>query len=186
MTMFIESNLAQLHKNLDLSYLSGEQVKTKEKNNYTEKSSLDFEMPRLMAQARTVFKNLSSYFSLLSPLFLEKGKFLDVGAGPGLLTSLILEEYFPKLKGMALEPSDYMFQFGSVFCSEIDWTQGTVYDMPYETESVDFVFSSFVFMHLSDPQKALSEVFRVLKKGGMFFVLNTDYYNTHGSSPFFF
>lgn len=46
--------------------------------------------------------------------------------------------------------------------------QGSVYELPYADEHFDLVVSFSVFEHLSEYPKALSEVRRVLKPGGVF------------------
>lgn len=38
--------------------------------------------------------------------------------------------------------------------------------LPYEDNSFDEVYSSFIFEHLTNPNFALKEMFRILKKGG--------------------
>ncbi len=46
--------------------------------------------------------------------------------------------------------------------------QGNVYDLPYENEFFDLVVSFSVFEHLKEYDRALSQVVRVLKPGGLF------------------
>ncbi len=52
----------------------------------------------------------------------------------------------------------------------IDIQPGDMYSTPFESNSVDIVISSHVFEHLDDPKKALKEIFRVLKPGGVFII----------------
>jgi SAM-dependent methyltransferase len=46
--------------------------------------------------------------------------------------------------------------------------QGSVYELPYETDSFDLVVSFSMFEHLHEYPKGLSEVARVLRPGGLF------------------
>lgn len=46
--------------------------------------------------------------------------------------------------------------------------QGDVVDMPYKNETFDFVNASELLEHIKEDEKAFSEVFRILKKGGCF------------------
>lgn len=48
--------------------------------------------------------------------------------------------------------------------------QGSVLDIPFENEAFDFVYCNGVIHHTTDPEKAFSELARVLKKGGMLFL----------------
>lgn len=41
-----------------------------------------------------------------------------------------------------------------------------ILDLPFEDESFDIVFCNHVLEHIEDDQKAMSELFRVMKKGG--------------------
>lgn len=80
-------------------------------------------------------------------------KVLDVGAGNGAL----LKSINPKTKtGIDTAPKSYLVQKGD--CSQ----------MEFPDESFDTVFCTDVIEHLSDSTLALclSEVYRVLKKGG--------------------
>jgi ubiquinone/menaquinone biosynthesis C-methylase UbiE len=45
---------------------------------------------------------------------------------------------------------------------------GDAETLPQKSESVDLVISNNVFEHLTDPQKCISEIARVLKSGGLF------------------
>ncbi|MEI8254066.1 MAG: class I SAM-dependent methyltransferase [Deltaproteobacteria bacterium] len=49
-----------------------------------------------------------------------------------------------------------------------DLRQGSVYELPYESGMFDLVLSFSVFEHLHEYDKALGEVSRVLKPGGLF------------------
>lgn len=49
--------------------------------------------------------------------------------------------------------------------SQIDLV-GTAYDIPVEAESFDTVLCTAVLEHLEEPDKAIKETYRVLKKGG--------------------
>jgi demethylmenaquinone methyltransferase/2-methoxy-6-polyprenyl-1,4-benzoquinol methylase len=50
---------------------------------------------------------------------------------------------------------------------EADLRLGDVQDLPYEDGAFDLVMAAHVLEHLADPQRALAEMVRVLKPGGM-------------------
>jgi ubiquinone/menaquinone biosynthesis C-methylase UbiE len=50
-----------------------------------------------------------------------------------------------------------------------DFRIGNAYQLPFGDAEFDFVVSKGVFHHLNDEEKALKEVFRVLKPGGHFY-----------------
>ncbi|MGJ5620706.1 class I SAM-dependent methyltransferase [Sulfitobacter sp. MF3-043] len=51
--------------------------------------------------------------------------------------------------------------------------QADVQSLPYDDQSFDLVMAAHVLEHLSDPRRALKEMIRVLKPGGMVFVCLT-------------
>ncbi|PYG25441.1 demethylmenaquinone methyltransferase/2-methoxy-6-polyprenyl-1,4-benzoquinol methylase [Pelagimonas varians] len=51
--------------------------------------------------------------------------------------------------------------------------QSDVMSLPYEDQSFDVVMAAHVLEHLPDPQRALAEMVRVLKPGGMVFICVT-------------
>ena len=53
--------------------------------------------------------------------------------------------------------------------------QADCYSLPFEDESFDRVFSNALMEHLTDPVRAMREMFRVLKPGGMIGVSSPDW-----------
>lgn len=49
-----------------------------------------------------------------------------------------------------------------------------VYQLPYENNTFDLVIARLVFQHLSKPVDAAKEVYRVLKPGGQFIIVDID------------
>lgn len=54
------------------------------------------------------------------------------------------------------------------------------HNVPFSTNSVDFVYNQAVIEHLYDPQKAVEEMFRCLKPGGLAFVVTPFLQEYHG------
>ncbi|MCP6719473.1 MAG: class I SAM-dependent methyltransferase [Patescibacteria group bacterium] len=57
---------------------------------------------------------------------------------------------------------------------------GNVYNLPFENESIDAIICKAVLQHVYDPKRAVSEIYRVLKKGGKCFVYAPFLYAYHG------
>jgi len=53
---------------------------------------------------------------------------------------------------------------------KIKFIEGNVYNVPFKKNTFEFAIQNGVFHHLKDENKAYKEVFRVLKKGGKFWV----------------
>ncbi len=56
----------------------------------------------------------------------------------------------------------------------VAFSSGNVYELTLPENSFDFVYARFVFQHLENPQLALSNVWKVLKPGGVLCVLDID------------
>lgn len=50
--------------------------------------------------------------------------------------------------------------------TEVDYPEVDMQNLPYENNCFDYVISDQVIEHLENPQKAIDESYRVLKKGG--------------------
>lgn len=97
--------------------------------------------------------------SLLKPLLpvfrkYVKGKLLDAGAGR-LSYRFILMDYCDSYNSVDIDTRS----------GEAD-TIGDIQKLPLKDESFDSVFCTQVLEHVPEPEKAMGEIFRVLKKGG--------------------
>lgn len=111
-------------------------------------------------------------------LGLEKCKnALDVGCGIGHWTKRI----HPFLGGESkITGIDYNAQWikeaKNGESQNISFMEGSAYDLPFPDEIFDFVTCQTLFMHLDQPEKALKEMYRVLKKGGIIFIAEANNY----------
>lgn len=64
--------------------------------------------------------------------------------------------------------------------TNVQFTRGDVFDLPYEPESFDHLFVCFLLEHLSRPVEALVTLQRLIKPGGTVTVIEGD----HGSTYF--
>ena len=95
-----------------------------------------------------------------------KGKnVLDLGCGPGIYAK-ILSKKGAKVKGIDI--SDKEIEIARKDNPKIDFEVGTIEKLPYKNKSFDVVLSALVLEYLDDWTRVLSEVKRVLKKGGFF------------------
>lgn len=51
---------------------------------------------------------------------------------------------------------------------------GDIYNLPFEDKTFDYATSFFTLMFLKEKKRAFSEIKRVLKKGGSFYIWDTD------------
>lgn len=92
---------------------------------------------------------------------------LDAGCGTGQTAAYIYQQYFANVFGLEINPimiekAKNRFQSLQV---PIQLIQGSVEEIPFEDQTFDFILSESVLAFVDKP-KAISEFYRVLKKGG--------------------
>lgn len=126
--------------------------------------------------------NGSLYDLLLSPvetmelsslreelLFCAKGKVLEIGAGTGLNFS-----HYPKdVDIIATDPDDKMLKKARKKAdnNHIKIELADAQNLPFKDCEFDTVVATLVFCSVPDPDRALREVYRVLRPGGSFLLL---------------
>ena len=88
---------------------------------------------------------------------------LDLGSGTGAAFDQLLN-----YETTAIDPDKKMLELNT-FENKV---LGTAENLPFEDNSFDNVFCSFVWRNVSVTNKALEEVYRVLRPGGKFILLD--------------
>jgi len=105
----------------------------------------------------------------LAPL--ESGStIVDLGTGPGIL-SIELHKLLPQAKIIGIDLSSDMLETARRNADETGMSNyetrlGRAEEIPVESNSVNLVVTQSSFHEWEDPQKGLSEIFRVLKPSG--------------------
>jgi SAM-dependent methyltransferase len=94
------------------------------------------------------------------------GRVLDLGAGTGKLTAAIVRCGVPTAAVLAVEPDEGMRAELSRQLPEIATLRGSAEQIPAEDGAVDAVLVGQAF-HWFDPDRALPEIARVLRPGGV-------------------
>ena len=95
----------------------------------------------------------------------EDAQMLDVCCGSGVVGASFKNKV-GKISGLDLTPQ--MIDLAKTRLDEVH--KGTVYDIPFKENSFDVVVTREVLHLLPNPEKPVSEIFRVLKPGGQFIV----------------
>ena len=104
---------------------------------------------------------------------------LDCGCGPGTITQGLARIAAPgKVIGCDLEPG--MVERAASLAEgagldNLSFQVGNILDLPFEDNTFDVVLSCAVTEHLSEPVKAMSELGRVAKQGGVVGITRTDW-----------
>ena len=88
---------------------------------------------------------------------------LDLGSGTGAAYEQLLN-----FETTAIDPDKKMLELNA-FDNKV---LGSAENLPFEDNSFDNVFCSFVWRNISDTNNALNEVYRVLRPGGKFILLD--------------
>ncbi len=146
----------------------------KSENLYIQPLSLKDELPRLAAQTRIVLPEQRSRLAAIEfpP---APADFLDLGAGPGVyVAALSKEPVFAGYRFTALDLAPEMVLFGKLNRPKFRWIQASAYDTAEPAASYDVVQGVFLFVHLMSPDLVLREIARVLKPGGLLYVLDVN------------
>ena len=107
---------------------------------------------------------------------------LDCGCGPGTITLGFAEVVSPgHVTGMDVEESQVEIARSNaetLGLSNATFETSNIYELPYDDNSFDAAFSHGVLEHLSEPIKALQEMRRVLKPGGVIGIRAADWAGT--------
>ena len=140
----------------------------------------EVESRRLNDQANTM-SDLLHYDSVWD----KNSTVLEVGCGIGAQTSIIsTKNQETKFTSIDLSESSLIKAretIDTLGVENVTFRQADVYDLPFDSSSFDHVFVCFVLEHLIDPNAALLEIKRVLKRGGTLTVIEGD----HGSAYFY-
>lgn len=103
---------------------------------------------------------------------------LDLGCGSGM-TSCEIAKTIPSGEVVGVDWSQTILEQAqslkeSESLDNVVFQQGNAYDLNFPVGTFDFVYSRFLFQHLAEPIKALTEIYRVLKPGGRLCVLDVD------------
>ena len=91
---------------------------------------------------------------------------LEVGCGTGVFTREAIIRVGVSGSVTGLDLSESMLTVARETSPGVQFYQGSVIDLPFDDASFDVVTSSFMLMFVPDPEKALSEMLRVLRPGG--------------------
>ncbi|HZP93655.1 MAG TPA: methyltransferase domain-containing protein [Burkholderiales bacterium] len=113
------------------------------------------------------------------PLLSPGMRVLDCGCGPGTITCDIALVVAPG-KVTAVDASASQLALAEerardLEISNVEFREADAYALPFTDGSFDAVFSHALLEHLSHPQRAAAEFFRVLKPGGAVGVCTPDW-----------
>lgn len=135
---------------------------------------------RLVDQAKTLAQLMHNGTS-----YPRGSTVLEAGCGVGAQT-ITLARNSPQAQITSVDISEPSLNHARALInkegiSNVNFQVADIMNLPFEDETFDHVFICFVLEHLPDPVEALSNLKRVLKKGGTISVIEGD----HGSCYFY-
>ncbi|MBR8828465.1 MAG: class I SAM-dependent methyltransferase [Gomphosphaeria aponina SAG 52.96 = DSM 107014] len=118
---------------------------------------------------QAIHKRLLEYVQLP-----EHPNILDLGCGTGKLLNRLASN-FPDLKGTGLDFSAVMLRQArqqNQHRKRLIYVQGNAESLPFAQGQFDAVFNSISFLHYPNPQQVFSEISRVLKPGGYYYLVD--------------
>jgi SAM-dependent methyltransferase len=115
---------------------------------------------------------MGRYSTLLSPQLADLAgvgagqRVLDVGCGPGALTSELVRRLGPT-NVAAVDPSVSFVEAAAVRNPGVDVRQSSAEDLPFDNASFDAALAQLVVHFMTDPVAGLSEMARVTRPGGV-------------------
>ncbi len=101
------------------------------------------------------------------------GRILEIGTAQGIRARAMLE-HFPLSHVIGIDRSTELMSLEATGNPRLEFQHADVYELPFSDNSFDFVYARLVFMHLTDPHKALASIQRVLKPGGRVLIEDAD------------
>jgi ubiquinone/menaquinone biosynthesis C-methylase UbiE len=98
----------------------------------------------------------------------EEKQIVDIGCGEGILMDKILQK-FPEKTILGIDASSENIEICKAHNLNVYY--GNVYELPLDNEFVDCVLFIEVIEHIYNPELAIEEIRRILKKGGKLILL---------------
>lgn len=135
------------------------------------KWSVYFQNPEFLERTRMFLIHPDMYPLVRKWCGIKDGvRLLDVGCGTGFFTRL-LSSGDEKVKATGLDLEEPFIEYAKKEAAErglsIDFVVGNALSLPFEDDSFDVVTSHTFFTSIPDPKKAMDEMIRVTRPGGM-------------------
>jgi len=113
---------------------------------------------------------------LMELMDLQSGEaVLDVGAGNGIFAREIAERVGDGGQICGIDSAEPMITMSSAMCPAGEFLLGDATDLPVADGRFDVVTASQLLCFVGDPDRAVLEMYRVLKPGGRVVILDSDW-----------
>ena len=111
-------------------------------------------------------KGMAQQFAKKIP---PRAKFLEIAPGPGYFCIELAKLGDYQITGLDISQSfvEIARRNAAEVGVKVDFRQGNASAMPFEDNTFDFTFCQAAFKNFSEPVKAIAEMYRVLRPGGV-------------------
>jgi ubiquinone/menaquinone biosynthesis C-methylase UbiE len=122
--------------------------------------------------AKTTFKDLKRHKWMakrLAEKIPEHGKVLEIAPGPGYFSIELAKLGNYEISGLDISKSfvEIARRNAAEAGLKIEFREGNASEMPFQDNTFDFTFCQAAFKNFSEPVKAIAEMYRVLRPGGI-------------------
>ncbi|MGW2219598.1 methyltransferase domain-containing protein [Nonomuraea sp. NPDC001684] len=143
-------------------------------NHYLRQLRLRTETPRLASQGQVMLAEQRQRLAR-TPFPSAPASLVDLGSGPGdYLAAIAKQAPFAGYQVRGIEPAPELLTRARSAYPELDFREGSAYAMGERDSSQDVVTATFVFVHLRSPDLALLEIRRILRPGGLLYVVDVN------------
>jgi ubiquinone/menaquinone biosynthesis C-methylase UbiE len=99
---------------------------------------------------------------------LKNLKLLDIGSSTGIMTKLLSEHFYETI-GIDIDELGVKYSNGNFKNDHLSFILDDAMNLSFSENSFDVVNCSHIYEHVPDSKKLMSEIYRVLKPGGVCF-----------------
>ena len=124
-------------------------------------------------------RSLESHGAFFFPFLEDRMVVLDCGCGPGTITCDIAQ-LLPAGRAVGVDADASQVRRARACATgrslrNVEFHEGSAYDIPYPSDSFNAVFSHALLEHLSEPAKAVAEFYHILEPGGAVGICSPDW-----------
>src|SRR5690606_19047372 len=119
---------------------------------------------------------------------INAGKLIDLGCGPGIDVIKMSQTFDEKVRIIGIDHDSNMLEKAKVSAadiSNIDFILSEANIIPFDDDSISGVRAERLIQHLTNPEKTIQEVYRVLKEDYPFVIVETDWAGLSFYNEFF-
>lgn len=122
----------------------------------------------LNATAFMAARTLRTHGAFIEPWLKPGLQVLDCGCGPGAISVGLAEAVGPSGQVTGVDLAESQIAIAQArSAANLRFQVGSVYEMPFDDNTYDLVFSHALFEHLAKPMAAIQEIRRILRPGGV-------------------